>query len=378
MGWVGPVIARGANVSDERSLGGSQLVDTMIKYLIFVDTNILLGFYRRSHESGLTLLKEFDKIHSRLITTYQVEMEFKRNRQAVILESLRNLKRPETVESATFLAETRVVESLNKTLTAANRKISRLQDRLKKVLADPTRNDPVYQVAQRLFTNDTDLNLNRNKTVRQVIKRRAFRRFILGYPPRKAADTSMGDALNWEWIIHVAKESGDHVIIVSRDSDYGRELDGQAFLNDFLAQEFHDRVSKKRKCKLFTKLAAAYKTAGLKVSKEAEREEAEDLARKQEHILPGMWPEIGASGGFGRYEDSDVGFSHKLARAYLQTTPNGLTVEQLASLIGMPVFPTAKLLEALRESGKVTSDGARFKWVSPTSPGSLEPPNLKE
>ena len=59
----------------------------MSNYLVFVDTNILLDFYRFRRESGLVLLQRFDKIHDRLITTYQVEMEFKKNRQRVILDA---------------------------------------------------------------------------------------------------------------------------------------------------------------------------------------------------------------------------------------------------------------------------------------------------
>lgn len=349
----------------------------MAEFLLFVDTNILLGFYRRSHESGLTLLEAFDQLHSRLITTYQVEMEFKRNRQAVILESLRTLKDSQAVESATFLAETRVVESLNRSLTAANKKISKLRGRLRRVLADPTRQDPVYKVVQRLFTNDSELNLNRNKKIRAVIKRRAFRRFVLGYPPRKAGDTSMGDALNWEWILEVARESGNHVIIVSRDSDYGRELDGQPFLNDFLAQEFHDRVSKKRQCRLFTKLASAYKAAGLKVSKEAEQQEEEDLERRSAQARHAVLTDILAPDWLRTDDETDLRFRRELLRTYLRTTPSGLTAEQLAGLTGIPLLPAAQFLEGLRQSGEVAADSNRFKWVGQASPNSDEPPDRK-
>src|SRR5580765_7471463 len=40
-------------------------------------------------------------------------------------------------------------------------------------------------------------------------------------PPRKPNDTSMGDAINWEWIVECAKTLNGSVIIVSRDRDYG-------------------------------------------------------------------------------------------------------------------------------------------------------------
>jgi rRNA-processing protein FCF1 len=58
-------------------------------YLIVVDTNILLDFYNvRGRESGLSILKHIDDNRDRFITTNQVEMEFKKNRQRVIVDSL--------------------------------------------------------------------------------------------------------------------------------------------------------------------------------------------------------------------------------------------------------------------------------------------------
>ena len=45
--------------------------------LLFIDTNILLDFYRvRSRDAGFSTLRHLDQNHERLITTGQVEMEF--------------------------------------------------------------------------------------------------------------------------------------------------------------------------------------------------------------------------------------------------------------------------------------------------------------
>ena len=81
--------------------------------------------------------------------------------------------------------------------------------------------------------------------IRQRIKRLAWRRFILGYPPRKKNETSIGDALNWEWIIHCAKELKGKFYIVSRDSDFGAEFNKKHYINDHLKSEFRDRVGNK-------------------------------------------------------------------------------------------------------------------------------------
>lgn len=46
--------------------------------LLFIDTNILLDFYRQvGRESNLSILKHLRPHHDRIITTRQVEMEFK-------------------------------------------------------------------------------------------------------------------------------------------------------------------------------------------------------------------------------------------------------------------------------------------------------------
>jgi hypothetical protein len=60
---------------------------------------------------------------------------------------------------------------------------------------------------------------------------------------------------------------------VSRDSDYGITVAGEPVINDWLLQEFKDRVSRKRKVQLTDRLAEAFKRASIKVSKAEEKEE---------------------------------------------------------------------------------------------------------
>ncbi len=286
----------------------------MANHLLFVDTNVLLDFYRVRRESGLTLLNELDGIHDRLITTYQVEMEFKKNRQAAILDSLKNLKNRDAIAHPAFLAESRAADILSRRVEDANRRLAAVRTRLKKVLASPTTSDPVYKVVQRLFVDDTPLNLTRKKKERQSIKRLAFRRFLLGYPPRKASDTSMGDALNWEWLIEVANATGEHIVVVTRDSDYGAEVDDRMYVNDWLIQEFRDRVSRKRQLIVHTRLSAALKLLAVKVTREAEQEEQE-LVQRRESLQSPLWPEVGQPGWVKHFE--------QLIRTTERTEPGG-------------------------------------------------------
>lgn len=244
--------------------------------LIFIDTNILLDFYRiPSGGTGLSLLKHIDDNRHMIITGNQIEMEYRKNRQRVILESLGRIKTPDWagLTSPAFLSEAQPSRAIDKSKKELVKQQKTLKRRIEAVLRNPPRNDPVYKVLQRLFKENGEYNLNRRKKVRYKIRSLAWKRFILGYPPRKKNDTSMGDAVNWEWIIRCAIDSGKDIIIASRDSDYGVTYAEESILNDYLAQEFRERVSRRRRIDLTDKLAHAFKLASISVTKKEERDE---------------------------------------------------------------------------------------------------------
>jgi len=250
----------------------------MPKRLIFVDTNILLDFYRVRRETSLSLLQKLNKIKGGIITSYQVEMEFLTNRQQVITDSLKSLSSTPRIELPAFAGKTMSGSALAKAAKNADSRKKEFRKRVLAALDRPANSDPVYKEARAIFVKDTPRNLNRTKKIRHQMKRLAFRRFMLGYPPRKSRDVSMGDALNWEWIVHVSKMEKADVVIVSRDSDFGVEVSGKHYINDWLCQEFRDRTSRQRKITLTPHLAKALKTVGTAVAKAAEEEE-EDLVR---------------------------------------------------------------------------------------------------
>jgi hypothetical protein len=140
--------------------------------------------------------------------------------------------------------------------------------------------DPVYQICQRCFHKTDEITLSRDTKVKRAIKRRAFRRFLHGCPPRKKNDTSFGDAINWEWIIQCANDCQAEIHIVSRDADYGITLEKKSYLNDHLWQEFKERVSKRRNIFLHTKLSEALEKFQVKVSAAEKKEETEILQTK--------------------------------------------------------------------------------------------------
>jgi hypothetical protein len=239
--------------------------------LIFIDTNIFLDFYRvRGDTGGLSLLDHVETNRPAIITTGQVEVEFKRNRQRVVLESLKNFKGPDwgSLSAPAFLAEAKAIQALRKVRSTTDTQVKRMQKRIERVLRTPATHDRVYIVAQRLFRHASPYNLDRSKKIRLRIRSLARKRFALGYPPRKENDLSLGDAINWEWLIHCAVESRcKRVIIVSRDSDYGvRHQKGGPILNDWLHQEFRERVSRQRELILTDRLAEGFKAASIAVT----------------------------------------------------------------------------------------------------------------
>lgn len=107
------------------------MLATTNKALIFIDTNILLDFYRiRGDGVGLGLLEKIGDHHDRIITGSQAEMEYKKNRQRVILESLNRLKTPDWsgLTPPAFLSDAQPA----KTIASSKAEISKQQGKLKK------------------------------------------------------------------------------------------------------------------------------------------------------------------------------------------------------------------------------------------------------
>lgn len=244
--------------------------------LLFIDTNILLDFYReRKSDVSMRFLEQMEARKDRLILGSQVEMEYKKNRQIVILESLGKFGTPDWGKLTTpaLVSEIQAAEMIKKSQKEITKQQKLISDKIQKILEIPGTHDEVYKVLQRIFKNSSPYNLNRESRLRFGIRRLARKRFCLGYPPRKKNDNSIGDAVNWEWIIQCAINSGKDIVIVSRDGDYGASYKDKWYINDWLLQEFKQRVSQKRKILLTGKLSEALKIVHATVTAEMEAAE---------------------------------------------------------------------------------------------------------
>lgn len=246
------------------------------QWLVFIDTNILLDFYRLGGNVAERQLQALEKHKGSLILTNQVWMEFLKNRQKVIMESIKAIKKPDKMSFPPIVANYQQSKMTQKHLDNAIKSHGNVKKRIEAILRDPSHQDPVYRSLKRLFDDSGEFVISRTHGERLKIRSLARKRFTLGYPPRKDSDTSIGDAVNWEWIIHCANQSENnhHVLIVSRDNDYGVTLGDQGFINDWLKREFKDRVSRKRNIVLTQKLTDGLKKLDEIVTREDEEEEA--------------------------------------------------------------------------------------------------------
>ncbi|TGK01812.1 PIN domain-containing protein [Leptospira langatensis] len=245
--------------------------------LLFVDTNILLDFYRvRDSKVSKELINKLIQSKDKLILTEQVEMEFKKNRQKAILETIKSIKSPnwDGLIIPPIMEDSDPSRVLNKTREQSKKQIQNLKKRIMDILVAPSSKDSVFTGMNKIFEYQSDLNLNRGNKLKYTVRKLARKRFALGFPPRKDSEISLGDAINWEWIIYCAKEKSADVIIVSRDSDFGISYENHTVINDWLHKEFKERVGYK-KIILSNKLTEGLKFIDVSLSEKAKNFDAE-------------------------------------------------------------------------------------------------------
>src|SRR3546814_912450 len=122
-----------------------------ISKVLFVDTNIWLDFYRSRNDASMGLLQHLEQVAERVVVTYQIEAEYKKNRQVAILEGMQDLKPPQQIPRPALFSDAQASAVLNKHLKEAEKRVKDLKTRLTKALKNPASHDPVYQVYQSSF-----------------------------------------------------------------------------------------------------------------------------------------------------------------------------------------------------------------------------------
>ena len=239
---------------------------------LFIDTNVLLGFYRFTKDDldKLSQLEDLivkTKDINLFVTEQQID-EFHRNRDDVIAKALKEVK-SEIVIPKLFSGHPKYRE-----ITAASRELRNdiavlKGDTLEGALQQDLKAD---KIIRRLLSSAI-------KTTPPLV-RTAKARMEVGNPPGK--NGSLGDAINWE-ILLANVSSGEDIHIISVDGDYRSPL-GDYNLNTFLENEWINK--KDAKAHLYGSLNGFFSQhfAGIKLI--------------DEYIKDSLIDQLGESGSF--------------------------------------------------------------------------------
>lgn len=193
---------------------------------LFIDTNILLGFYRYSKDDLAKLGELGDLIVKtkdvKLIVTSQQVDEFYRNRDKVIADVVKELNT--TISIPKLFSGHKDYKQIKKQASMIKAEVERVKDETLVAARDGKLKADV--IIARLFKDAIKVEAD--------IILKAKQRMAVGNPPGK--NNSIGDAINWELLLQAVPADED-LHIVSQDGDFSSALDDNK-LNGFLQREW--------------------------------------------------------------------------------------------------------------------------------------------
>lgn len=189
-------------------------------YKIFIDTNIILDFYRINNKNSINeILKEIKKYKKYFISTKQSQDEFLRNRDRTITDFIEVLRKQKyTVHVNNVIATLNSYGEYRDSIIKANNNTRKIIDEMNTLIENPDK-DLIYKIY-------LDLNEIAYSRTNEIIER-AQRRKIIGNPPSSKKETC-GDEIIWETLLEYCNED---LVIVSRDSTFKENY-------NFLKSEF--------------------------------------------------------------------------------------------------------------------------------------------
>ena len=189
-------------------------------YKIFIDTNIILDFYRINNKNSINeILKEIKRYKKYFVSTKQSQDEFLRNRDRTIIDFIEEIKKQNyKVHTNNVIATLDSYTEYHDSIIKANNDTRKIIEELNKLIKNPNI-DLIYQIY-------LDLHEIAYDRTNEIIER-AQRRKIIGNPPTSKKETC-GDEIIWEILLECCD---DNLIIVSRDSTFNTNY-------NFLKDEF--------------------------------------------------------------------------------------------------------------------------------------------
>gem|GEM_PF-6151979 len=130
-------------------------------------------------------IEYIDEHKARIITGTQIEMEYKKNRQKVILETLGQFKTPQwhNLSVPALLSESKEATEIEKLKQSISEQQKKINNNIENLLKDPLQYDPVFTSLNTLFSNHSNYNLHKGHSENIQITEKALGRFMHGYPP---------------------------------------------------------------------------------------------------------------------------------------------------------------------------------------------------
>lgn len=269
--------------------------------LLFIDTSILLDFYRiPQFDLSLDVFGKLQENAQQLILSEQVKNEFSQNRSKELKHCIDHLpiKIKDLVRLPTILDRTEIAGDLRRKAEVLDTLLKNAKKQLQDILEKPTQHDNAYNKIMPMFQLDTAFNsIFSSEEINDAVFLAAIKRFYKNLPPRKKDDFSIGDAINWEWCIHCCTQGDKHnLIIVSRDGDFAEPGSQSLNINHILENEFKNRVGSEYSVILKKNLADALREIPIDIpndvsnaldAAEKNMQEDEDFCRDGECHLCG-------------------------------------------------------------------------------------------
>ena len=214
---------------------------------LFIDTNILLGFYHLSNEDLDELKKLSVVVEQKEITLYlpkQVIDEFERNRDSKISDALKKFNDEKLNDQFPQICkEYDEYNTMREAISQFKQAKSALLNNL--TIDIEKQNLKADNIIKELFDIATIIDI-----IPEILER-AKTRYDLGSPPGKGK--KYGDAVNWEALLEACPDEED-IYFITNDKDYFSELNEDRF-SSFLLKEWG---KKKRSEIIFSKRLSSF------------------------------------------------------------------------------------------------------------------------
>lgn len=325
---------------------------------VFIDTNIYLSFYTSYFTNTSSLSELINQIKSKnveLILTQQVKDEFYRNKEVLSIRTRMNLEKwaqkhkvklPDKEKNSSVWHE---IKQINEKYNLDIReKLSQISKQVKENIAP---GGSVDKLIEEIF------NLSSEFPITTSIYEQAKYRHSIGNPPMKN-DSSIGDAINWEFLLSSMKR-GEDLHFIAKDPDYVIEdWEGETVLREFLKNEWEQKVGSK--IHIYTKLTRFLEV--LPKENEVDKKKIE-IAKKEEDLVSqytsGYDAFLNTSQLFPNYSDIIREYTEKIneptesLKRYLESLPPKQYSEFLKS-IQEQLSTTHKTVSKMQETIKNT------------------------